>query len=139
MPIYKRCSRCNNRLESGKQCPCIRKRYKEYQKYRNDDKEQRFYKSKEWLATKPVVISNLKGLDIYSYYILGEEEHGETVHHIEPLKDNWNRRIDITNLIYLTEQNHQKIHAIMRKSNKDKEVIQGILYELLSQFKEEFY
>lgn len=138
LPIYKRCPRCNKRLELGKQCECIKKRHTEYRKYRNDYKEQQFYKSKEWLVTKSVVTSNLKGLDIYSYYILGVKEYGEKVHHIEPIKENWNRRLDIDNLIYLTEQNHQKIHALMRKSEKDKVLIQKTLYDLLRRFKKEF-
>ncbi|NEZ84001.1 HNH endonuclease [Clostridium botulinum] len=76
-----------------------------------------------------------KGIDIYSYYVLGIIEYGQTVHHIEPIKKNWNKRLDINNLIYLTESNHKKLHYRM-DHGEEQEVIKE-LYELIKKFEKE--
>lgn len=73
-------------------------------------KEQRFYSSREWIATKTKVISTFKGMFLYSYYIDHRIVSCNTVHHIEELKDSWGRRLDLSNLIPLTERNHQWFH-----------------------------
>ncbi|MBC2456138.1 HNH endonuclease [Clostridium beijerinckii] len=87
---------------------------------------------------KDKVKDKFKKIDIYSYYVLGELEYGQTAHHIEPLKDNWDRRLEIDNLIYLTESNHQKIHKAMEKDKKNKKQIMDMLYELIRRFEQEF-
>lgn len=57
-------------------------------------------------------------MDIYSYYILQRIEYGHTVHHIVPIKEDWSKRLDVNNLIYLTESNHQAIHQLLEKQGK---------------------
>ena len=137
MAIYKRCSRCNKRMLTGTRCSCYKERHKEYKKYRTDIREQRLYSSKDWESIKDKVKSIYKGIDIYSYYIQETIEEGQTVHHIEPVKDNWNRRFDISNLILLTESNHKYIHRLMDKSKEDKNSIQKLLYSLVERYYEE--
>lgn len=134
MPIYKRCSRCNKRILEGTKCDCYKERHKEYKKYRTDVKEQIFYSSDGWEIIKEKVKDKFKKIDIYSYYIYGVIEYGQTVHHIESIKENWERRLDISNLIYLTESNHQKIHKLMRNDLKG---TQKILYGLIKRFESE--
>ncbi len=46
--IYKRCSRCGKRIESGKTCECRKQRHKEYYKYSRDKKANAFYDSHNW-------------------------------------------------------------------------------------------
>lgn len=135
MAIYKRCSRCGKRIQTGTTCECQKNRHKEYKRYRTDDKEQSFYSSKEWKIIKNKVKNKFNGIDIYSYYVLGKIEYGQTTHHIETLKDNWDRRLDIDNLIYLTESNHQKIHAGIERNKKE---IMDMLYRLIKRFEQEF-
>lgn len=135
MTIYKRCSRCHKQLLVGSKCPCTKIVYKEYKKYRTDKEFQKFYTTKEWICIKESIISKLKGLDIYTYYILGETEYGYLVHHIDPIKDNWDKRLDINNLIYLTESNHKLIHKMMIK---DKQGTMKLLLSLIDRFKDEF-
>lgn len=65
---------------------------------------------------------------------MGIIEHGEVVHHIVPLVDDFGKRFDYNNLIYLTESNHRKIHNIMRKSIEDKVYIQNVLRECMDKF-----
>ena len=138
MPIYKRCNRCRQRLLTGTKCECVKERHKEYKKYRTDKKEQSFYCSGDWLSVKEKVKDRFKEVDIYSYYIKGKIEYGQTSHHIETLKDNWNRRLDIDNLIYLTEQNHQHIHALYNQNNAVKFDTMTLLYELIERYCKEF-
>lgn len=136
MPIYKRCSRCNKRILEGTKCDCLKERHKEYKHYRTDKKEQCFYSSKEWLPIKEKAKALYDGIDIYSYYVLNKLEYGQTMHHIEELKDNWDRRLDINNSIYLTESNHQIIHKLY-KEGKKKETME-LLFYLIEKFKSEF-
>ena len=136
MPIYKRCGRCGKRLPSGTKCECLKQRHKEYDKYSRDKKSDDFYHSKEWDISREDAISFYVGMDIYSYYILGVIEYGTTVHHIIPLKDDWSKRVDRDNLIYLTDSNHQLIHKAMREG-KYSEMIE-LLNGLIERYKQEF-
>ncbi len=136
MPIYKRCSRCGKRLPSGSKCDCLKQRHKEYDKYSRDKKSDAFYHSKEWELARDDTINYYTGIDIYSYYILGKIEYGQTVHHIVPLKDDWIKRVDRKNLIYLTESNHQLIHKAMNEG-KYGETIE-LLNGLVKRYEEEF-
>ena len=138
MPIYKRCSRCGKRLLEGTQCECRKARHKEYKRYRKDSKEQSFYSSNAWLSIKEILKDRYKELDIYSYYVLNKIEYGQTMHHIEELKDNWGRRLDRDNIIYLTESNHQLIHKLYRESPKKKKETMQLLFELVERYKKEF-
>lgn len=133
--IFKRCSRCGKRIQTGTICECQKNRHREYKRYRTDDKEQAFYSSGEWTIIKNKVKDKFEGIDIYSYYVFGVLEYGQTAHHIETLKDNWDRRLDIDNLIYLTESNHQKIHKAMKQNKKE---IMCMLYGLIKKFEQEF-
>ena len=136
MPIYKRCSRCHRRIPEGTKCDCSKRRYKEYDKDKIDSKEKKFYSSGEWEKIKDKAKDRFNGMDIYSLYVLNKVEYGQTVHHIEPIKENWNRRLDLENLIYLTESNHRLLHNRMDHGEHD-EVINE-LHELVNKFKKEF-
>lgn len=136
MPIYKRCNRCSKRLPSGMKCECLKQRHKEYDKYTRDKTTSVFYHTKDWEKVRKQARAYYNGLDIYSYYILGKIEYGQTVHHITPLKDNWKKRFDLDNLIYLTESNHQLLHKAMREG-KYKETIE-LLQSLTKKYKKEF-
>ena len=134
MPIYKRCPRCGKRIPSGSRCSCKDRRYREEDKYTKDSREKRFYKTSAWTAVRQSVMDRCNGLDLYSLCVLGQVECGEVVHHIIELKEDWERRLDLDNLIYLTEQNHQRIHEAMRKSPEAKREIQALLSTLYARY-----
>ena len=135
--LYKRCSRCGNRLEYNTICSCKAKYKTNSDSYKND-KERKFYKSKAWQDATNIIKNRFIYLDIYSYYILGQIEKGEVVHHIVALDEDWSKRLYLSNLIYLTEKNHRKIHNLMKKSTKDKEDVQQLLFSLIKRFKIDF-
>ena len=132
--IYKRCSRCGKRIEVSSKCSCYNARHKEYKKYRKDTREDKFYSSREWTKTRDIAKAKYNGIDIYSYYVLKRVEHGQTIHHIEEIKDNWDRRLDIDNLIYLTESNHQLIHKMYKENKKD---TMNLLFSLIKRWESE--
>lgn len=125
MPISHTCPYCGKTLTVGKACDCT-KRLK-YAQYHSDS----FYQTKEWKKIKPIVIARFNGLDIYSYYKLHIIEHGFTVHHIVPIDDDPSQRLDVDNLIYLTESNHRLLHAQMKKSAEEKAAVQAELKMLI--------
>lgn len=119
-----------------------KERYKEYQARRLADIEQRkyqeFYNSAEWRRVSKLIARSFLCIDIFEYYTTGRIVQGERVHHILELNDDWNSRYDISNLIYLTEKNHRRIHAIYESSKINKKKIQNKLFDLIDRFNNEF-
>ncbi len=137
--IYKRCPRCGKRIEVGTKCCCKSKRYKEEDKAKKGTREKNFYSSAVWRKKRAEVIRRFHGLDVYSYYVYKRIEYGRTVHHIIPLKEDWNNRLNINNMIYLTERNHQDIHNIMEQGIEEKQKIINLLRKIIDEFVAEFY
>lgn len=137
--MKKFCSRCRIRLinRNEKYCDiCSVKendRHKEYKKYRTDDKEQKFYKSKPWIITRSIIKDKDNGLCLRC---LANKEIRpmNTVHHIEELKDIWEYRLNEDNLISLCEHCHQAIHKEYRTVNKIK--VQHELKNLIKRFRD---
>ena len=137
MALYKRCSRCGKRLPYNGNCSCSSKRYKDEDIYNQGDKTKKFYKSRSWQKAREQAIAATYGLDIYSLYELGIIEYGATVHHIIPIREDWDKRNDINNLIYLTDSNHQLIHALLAEKSSHDEIIRKLM-EIKREFSE-FY
>lgn len=133
MPIYKRCSRCGRRLPSGQQCPCLKQRHREYDKYSRDKRSKDFYGSGEWEQARDAAFEADEGIDVYVYMTKEEIIPADTVHHIIPLKDDWSLRADIGNLMSLHHDTHSMIEQMYRK---DKEKTIHILKEILKEFRE---
>ena len=140
MPIYKRCSRCGRRLRTGTICECQmkakrqqkRERDKAYDEEKRDKNRARFYKTKAWLITKEEALIRCMYIDIYEYYKFGRIAQAQMVHHIAPVSEEYSRRLDMDNLIGLTNKNHARIHQSM-KERGEKE-IQTMLYAYLEKW-----
>ena len=124
-------------MPAGAICGCQKRRYQEEDKYTKDDKYKLFYKSRSWNRARDIAIDFYGGLDIYSLYVLGRMEYGQTVHHIIPLKECWKRRTDVSNLIYLTESSHQIIHNIMIQGETQKQEVISLLFSLVERYRQE--
>ncbi len=134
MPIYKRCSRCGNRLPSGSKCECLKQRHKEYDKNYRDKDSTGFYHSRLWKDARHNALILDGYTDVYIYMTTGEIVTADTVHHIDPLKDNWNRRYDTDNLMSLSHDTHSKIEKMYEK---DKVGTMKMLYEMLRRYRDE--
>lgn len=132
MPIYKRCSRCGRRLPEGSICSCIKQRHKEYDKLSRDKKSKQFYNGREWEAARDAAIQRDQGIDVYIYMTTGEILPADTAHHITPLKDDWNKRCDINNLMSLNHDTHSMIEQMYKK---DKPGMQKQLQEMLQAYR----
>lgn len=111
--LSKRCEHCGKRIPVGKMCACMSKqRYKSSGADKYTQETKQFYLTSEWQKARELCISRCYGIDLCSFYTYGAIEYGQTVHHIIPLIDDYSKRLDINNLIYLTESNHRIIHEM---------------------------
>lgn len=119
-----------------------KQRYKVYQTVRLMDDEQKkyqsFYKSAQFIRTRDSVIANCFGIDIVHYYRTSKVIQGYTVHHIIELSEDYSKRLDVDNLIYLTERDHQHVHREYNKGDREKKAMQKILITLKNKFIIEF-
>lgn len=115
MPIYKRCSRCGKRIQSGSICKCAKARHKEYDKFSRDKKSKQYYRSREWIASRESALDKDEGMDVYVFMTEGRILAADTVHHIIPLRDGWDKRNDIDNLMSLNHDTHSMIEQLYKK------------------------
>lgn len=105
-----------------------KEKHKHYNKFRKDKKEQLFYNSKQWKMLRDFIAVKYKGLCLWSYLIDCKIVSAETYHHIVPVKDDWNKRLDIYNIFPSSNKVHRMIHELYKK---DKEGTQRILMNLI--------
>ena len=134
MPIYKHCSRCGKRIEAGTTCQCLKDRHKEYDKYSRDRRSKQYYNSGEWEAVREHVLQLDEGLDVYVYMTQSIVIRADTVHHIVPLKENWNLRSNEDNLISLNHDTHSMIEQQYRKNKNE---MQEALKAMVQQYRSE--
>lgn len=123
------CEECNKKVEQYK-----KDNNKYYDKHRRNKKSTEFYHSQEWINLRAFVLSKYKGLDLYAYYVEKRIVYASPVHHIIEIEEDWEKRLDISNLIPLSNANHNKMDALYKK---DKKGTQMLLFELLSRWKRE--
>lgn len=135
--------RCGKLIEqSEKYCEACSKivtdRHKEYNKYRRNKKHNKFYYSSEWLKVRTQALQRFNYIDIYQYYINNKVVKAEMVHHIIELEDDWNKRLDIDNLIPLSNSTHNTvIRSLYNKDNLTKKKTQELLYNLIKKYQKE--
>lgn len=109
-------------------------RHKHYDAHRKDDKFWKFYRSKEWLKVREIILRRFYYIDIYAYFIDEEIIRANTCHHIIEIKEDWSKRLSLINLFPCSEGSHAKIHKLYEK---DKEGTQQLLRELLRRWSKE--
>lgn len=132
MPLYKRCGRCGKRIPSGSTCPCIKARHKEYDRYSRDKESRQFYGSSEWLRIRSAAMEADGGIDVYLFMTEGKLVPADTVHHIIPLQDDWQKRMDINNLMSLSHGTHSMIEQMYKK---DKTGTEKKLQEMILEYR----
>ena len=122
------CKYCESHKNTDKE------KMRENKANRTDTKEQSFYTSSKWLDLRQVAIHDCYGIDIFKFYTENIIESVEVCHHIIEVKEDWNKRLDINNIICLTEESHQKIHHLYNKSKQDKEYCRQMLIRMKERF-----
>lgn len=120
----KYCNKCKS-----KQLEKISARNKHYDRYYRDTKSKAFYNSSAWKRLTSIVKIRNNGLCALCYHN-GVATKGTIVHHIIPIKDNWNKRLDITNCILLCAECHNKVHCDYDRNKEARESMQGLLKQL---------
>lgn len=132
--IYTQCPRCRKRIAVGTQCSCYERTRRAKGKGNRLDQDS-FYRSQEWRAVRSEAIAKTYGLDIYSLYIENKIEYGFTVHHIVPLEEDYRKRAEQSNLIYLSESHHRQIHEMYKTDFVNTSIM---LADLLDRFAKDF-
>lgn len=92
---------------------------KAYDKHKRDKKSKAYYSSHEWEKVRALAMTKYNHLDVYEYYINKRVVQANTIHHIIPIKEDWEKRNNLNNLIALSETSHNLIHRLY-KSNQNK-------------------
>ena len=120
MALLKYCNRsgCNKLVPYGVKY-CIdhtmdattknKERHREYDMHCRNKKAKAFYNSGEWRTVREKVLSRDAGIDIYLYIIEGRVVPADTVHHIVELSEDYSMRLDMDNLISISEATHSMI------------------------------
>lgn len=105
MNDYITCSRCGV-VKRGHKCP-----YKTYKKKNKDSKADKFRKTKAWTNKSLEIRQKSKFLCAIcmenKYHTINQFNFDKlSVHHIVPLEEDYNKRLDNDNLICLCEFHH---------------------------------
>lgn len=135
--IYKICTSCGRKIPEGSACPCRKIRKAEgnrlYDKHQRDRRSTTFYNSAEWERTRQHVL-NMDKYDVYLYMTQGKVVPADTVHHITPLRDDWSKRLDVSNLMSLHHDTHSTIER--EYAARGAKSMAYTLYILLKKFRE---
>lgn len=140
MVLVKYC-RCGNKIPQQDKwcdrCKCYYdKQQAKYNKKYDTTKRTNaeFYNSKAWKDVRGYVLVMTTGIDLYDYYIKHAITKADTVHHIVELKEDYNKGLDIDNLIPLSSKNHKRIHLMYLKNKKE---TQRMLFEVLEKARQD--
>ena len=129
--INKICSRCGRILPVGERCSCQPAYRRDYQKFRRDKRIQEFRNSAEWRAMRNKILIRDDNTDQYILHTTGALRPGFSVHHIIPLSERWDLRLDEHNLITLSDDTHASLEY--KYKTKHKESIQRELFAIVEQ------
>lgn len=127
--INKICSRCGRILPVGERCSCQPAYRRDYNKFRRDKRLKEFRASSQWKAMRKRILERDGNTDQYVLYTTGELRPGFSVHHIIPLSERWDLRLDERNLITLSDNTHSSIEY--RYKTKFKEQLQQELFDIV--------
>jgi len=87
-----------------------------------------FYHSPEWQRMRDYIIKRYDGIDLYAFDIDHKIVSATMVHHIVEIKESFMSRLNISNLIPLSDTSHAKINTMYQS---DKKKTQQLLYDIL--------
>lgn len=116
MAIYTKCPACRKKIPKGMVCECRKERYKEYDKrvrYQESNKKYaEFYNSKAWHKMIIHINKKYNGLCLMCLFKYKEVIASDVIHHIEPIKDDYSKRLEEDNLIPLCHSCHNNIDHV---------------------------
>ena len=126
--LAKICDRCHKRIDYNNKCSCYKLNNKSSKTDLYNADVKQFYNTTEWAKARAKAMQLTYGLDPISLVQHNRIEQAFTVHHIVPIIDDYSKRLDIDNLIPLTEKNHRMIHEMYKKDfNGTVDMIKSIM------------
>lgn len=123
--------------ESHKQDEADRqRRYDTSVRHVRDAELTAFYHSQTWIKLQPVILAKYHKLDLWAYYVDHAIVSAEMVHHIHPVRTNWEDRFSVGNLIPLSHRNHGLIERLYKTD--EHEETQRKLLQILRKWDIEF-
>lgn len=133
MPLMKFCNRtgCKEVVPLGvKYCKVHtidkaaenRERHKEYDAHCRNQKAKAFYNSTAWKVMRTKVLARDNHIDIYLYVTKRQIVQADTVHHIIELLEDYSKRLDMDNLISVSEETHSMISKAYKDDAKRKDM-----------------
>lgn len=119
--------RCGRKIKQCEQCSC---RHSFYDSHCRDKNKINFYNSLQWKKIVEVVKARANGLDEYQLAVNGAIVVGNTVHHIYTTDDRPDLKTTLNNLILVSAQTHNMIHAEYKRSLESKKAMQKKLCEI---------
>lgn len=119
------CKFCGAKVPIDQECTC--KASQQNKKQRWDEfkrrkyartKDHSFYMSVPWTKMRDYIKQKAYGLDEYILATTGAAEPGEMVHHIIPLDEAPDLRLEPTNLILVSRATHEWIHKVYKTKKK---------------------
>ena len=129
------CIKCNRKLNQGEKCKCSYARHKEYDRFNRNTEAKEFYHSKEWIKLTAMSKNKCNGLDLFELYENNKIIKGELSHHIIPVEDDSTKKLDVNNLIYVSQRTHNYIHKVYSSSLEEKRKLQKKLFNYLEKLK----
>lgn len=130
MPIYTKCSICKKKIPKGTICECNKQRYKDYDKRVRHQEENkiyvRFYNSTAWDKMTKHINRKYHSLCLMCLIKYEEVIVADVIHHIEPIRNDYSKRLEEDNLISLCHSCHNNIDHI-NYSKELKEELRNLL------------
>lgn len=137
MAMYTRCGSCGKKIPIGTRCECRKERYKRYDKAIRNNKQNKtytqFYNSKSWKKMSSNVKSKHNGLCLVCLLEYQLIKFADVVHHIETLRENWDKRLCEDNLIPLCHGCHNRIDHI-NCPEEEKEQLKQLLKDYKNKY-----
>lgn len=118
--LMKICNRCGKRLQQNEICECQKVRHKIYNLESRDQIKNAFYQSKEWQKASAMTKARANGLDEYALVYENRIVKGNISHHIMTIEEKPELKLSLENLIYVSLQTHNKIHAAYDRGGEEK-------------------
>lgn len=102
--------------------------------YSWDKQRSQFYGSSAWTKTSKITRERDHEIDVWHWIKTGEIVYnGCMVHHIEPIADNWDRRLDLDNLISISYSSHGEIDRIYAQGPDHKKRAQELMFRAVNE------
>lgn len=125
--LMKICGRCGKKIAQGEICTCQKSRHKIYNSQYRDRVKNTFYHSTAWSKVSKLAKERANGLDEYALEYEQRIIRGNLTHHIFELDERPDRSLSMDNLIYVSTQTHNMIHAAYNRDEKSKIEMQNKL------------